>query len=140
MEKTSDDFIEYDKEVSTKMKDLILNIIKYKENININLSECSFHISTPDIKTIKSYNNSSGKLYNDDNYLEIVVNKLGFSISHGYNKRSRYKDENILNELLPIIESRVSEINRENFTEIWETILKDSGIMRDNNLNNLFNE
>jgi hypothetical protein len=132
-------FVEYDKDVSKKMKSLIVNIIKYKDNININLSESDFCISTPNIKRLKSSSNIKN-YHSDEDYVEISVYKEGFSISKGYNKRSNYKDNMMFDELKPLIKSRISEINKENFIDIWDIILKESGVIRDNNLNNLFDE
>ena len=126
---------EYDSEVSDKLKKLILNIIQYKENLRIEITENYFTISTNDIKNIKKSNNS--KMVGDDNYLEIYVDKNGFSINRGYTKRSRYTDVEIFNELIPVIRQRNKEINSEYFNEIWEEIMIESGIMRDNNLDEL---
>ena len=131
-------YCDYDESVSDKMKSLIINLIKYKENVNINVYETQFNISTGDIKSIKLPRSKNS--YNEDDFLEISVNKEGFTISKGYNARSNYKDESIFNELHEVVSKRLMEINKENFTEIWEDILKESGIMRDNNLNQLFNE
>jgi hypothetical protein len=137
--KESINYCDYDSEVSEKFKKLILCIIEYKDNININVSTDSFSISIPDISLIKKPT-QKGRLYNDDNYLEIVVNKSeGFSINQGYSKRSNYKDIKIFNELHSIVNKRLKEINGENFGEILENILKESGIMRDNNLEELLN-
>jgi hypothetical protein len=137
--KESINYCDYDSEVSEKFKKLILCIIEYKDNININVSTDSFSISIPDISLIKKPI-QKGRLYNDDNYLEIVVNKSeGFSINQGYSKRSNYKDIKIFNELHSIVNKRLKEINGENFGEILENILKESGIMRDNNLEELLN-
>ena len=73
----------------------------------------------------------------DDNYLEIFVDEKGFYLNYGYRKRSRYSDDEIFNELLPLVKKRNKEINSENFNEIWEEVMIESGIMRDNNLNEL---
>ena len=126
---------EYDSEVSDKLKKLILNIIQYKENLRIDIAENYFTISTNDIKSIKKSNNS--KLGGDDNYLEIYVDKNGFSINRAYTKRSRYMDVEIFNELIPMIRQRNKEINSEYFNEIWEEVMFESGLMRDNNLDEL---
>jgi hypothetical protein len=131
-------YCDYDESVSDKMKSLIVNLIKYKENVNINVNETQFNISASDIKNIKLPRIKNS--YSEDDFLEISVNKEGFTISKGYNSRSNYKDESIFNDLNEIVSKRLIEINKENFTEIWEDILKESGIMRDNNLNQLFNE
>ena len=131
---------EYDSEVSDKLKKFILNVLQYKENLSINISEKHFTISTNDIKNIKkNHSNSNNSKYSvsDENYLEISVNEKGFYLNYGYRKRSRYTDEEIFNELLPLVKQRNKEINSENFNEIWEEVMIESGIMRDNNLNEL---
>jgi hypothetical protein len=46
----------------------------------------------------------------------------------------------MFNELIDITTKRVMEINRENFSDIWDRVMKDSGIIRDNNLEQLFDE
>ena len=132
-------YCDYDSEVSDRFKKLVFSIIKYKDNININVSDQNFSISIPDVTLIKKPL-MKGRVYSDDNYLEIVVNKSeGFSINFGYSKRSNYEDVDIFNDLHPIVDKRLKEINAENFSEILETLMKESGIMRDNNLEELLN-
>ena len=134
------DYVPYDSEVSEKTKNLILKLIDYNENVNINFSSESFSISTPDITSIKK-RASKNTLYNDDNYLDIhVIKDEGFSINLAYQKRTNYLDKNIFSELIDMVTKRVMETNRENFTAIWDKVMKDSGIIRDNNLEQLFDE
>jgi hypothetical protein len=134
------DYVPYDSEVSEKTKNLILKLIDYNDNVNIHFSEESFSISTPDISSIKK-KASKNTLYNDDNYLDIhVVKGEGFSINLAYQKRTSYSDKKIFSELIDIISQRVMEINKENFTSIWDKVIKESGIIRDNNLEQLFDE
>ena len=128
---------EYDSNVSEKLKKLVLNIIQYKENISINVSEDRFFISSCDINNIKSNSIPVNKYTSDENYLEISVNKQGFYLIFGYRKRSRYVDDKILDELLPLVKKRNKEINSENFDEIWTEVMMKSGVMRDNNLDEL---
>lgn len=134
------DYVPYDSEVSEKTKNLILKLIDYNENVNINFSSEAFSISTPDITSIKK-RASKNTVYNDDNYLDIhVIKDEGFSINLAYQKRTNYEDRNIFSELVDVVTKRVVETNRENFTDIWDKVMKDSGIIRDNNLEQLFDE
>lgn len=134
------DYVPYDSEVSEKTKNLILKLIDYNENVNINFSSESFSISTPDITSIKN-RASKNTLYNDDNYLDIhVIKDEGFSINLAYQKRTNYEDKEMFIELVDMVTKRVMETNRENFTDIWDKVMKDSGIIRDNNLEQLFDE
>ena len=84
---------------------------------------------------------SKNTLYNDDNYLDIhVIKDEGFSINLSYQKRSNYEDKNIFSELIDMVSKRVMEINKENFTDIWDKVMKESGIIRDNNLDQLLDD
>jgi hypothetical protein len=127
------DWSEYDEDTSSKFKKMILQIIEYNSNLRINLNESNISISINDIKLLKS--NNLGKNSSDDNYLEInIVKDVGFLMVKGYNKRSQYKDTKMFNELDNIIKDRLKIINRENFNEIWDNIMVESGLIRDNNL------
>jgi hypothetical protein len=134
------DYDDYDPEVSEKVKNLILNVIKFKDNIHIFSSDDYFSISSNDATQIKKPR-IKNNLNSDERFLEINVQKgEGFTISYGYSRRTNYVDINLYDQLNPIIKSRLREINSENFSEIWETLMKESGIMRDNNLEQLLHE
>lgn len=131
------DYVPYDKEVSEKTQNLILKLIDYNENVNIHITEESFSISTPDITNIKN-KAPKNTIYNDDNYLDIhVIKDEGFSINLAYQKRTNYSDKEMFNQLSNIISKRVIEINKENFKSIIDKVIKESGILRDNNLESL---
>ena len=135
------DWSEYDPEVSEKFKKMVLNLANYKNNIDINIDSNRMRISTGDIKSIKiPVKRNSNTLYTDDNYVEMsLVKNLGFSINYGYKLRSNYKDEKLFDELQPIIAQRLKEINADNFNEIWSELMKESGVLRDSNLDDILN-
>lgn len=137
---SSGDWSEYDPEVSEKFKKMVLNLANYKNNININIDNHRISISTGDIKSVKTpTKRNSNTLYSDDNYVEMsLIKDLGFSINYSY-KKSNYKDEKLFDELQPILIQKLKEINADNFNEIWTELMKDSGILRDNNLDEIFN-
>lgn len=134
---------DYDVEVSQKVKNLILNIIKYKDNIHISVGDDYFTVSTNDATKIKNNQGIKVNPYkiSEDYYFEISVQQdEGFTLNYGYSKRSNFLDKSMFSELSPVIKQRLKEINAENFSEIWETLMKDSGIMRDNNLETLLDD
>ncbi len=134
------DYNDYNSEVSEKVKSLILNIIKFKDNIHISSGDDYFSVSSNDATQIKKPR-IKGHLHSDDNYLEIGVQKgEGFTINYGYSRRSNYYDINLFDDLNLIIKERLKEINAQNFSEICEGLMKDSGIMRDSNLEDLLND
>ena len=135
------DWCDYDSEVSDKFRKMILNLSNYKNNISINIDDYRISVSTGDIKSVKNYSkkNNSSNSYSDEDYVEMsLVKDLGFSISYSFRK-SYYKDKNLFNELQPILIQKLREINADNFNQIWTDLMKDSGILRDNNLDEIFN-
>ena len=67
------------------------------------------------------------------------MKKLGFSVNYGYKVRSNYKDEKLFDELQPILVQKLKEINADNFNEIWSELMKESGVLRDSNLDDILN-
>jgi hypothetical protein len=140
-EVSNGDWSEYDSEVSDKFKKMVLNLANYKNNIDINIDSNRIRISTGDITTVKSsLKRKSNTLYTDDNYVEMsLVKNLGFSVNYGYKLRSNYKDEKLFDELQPVLVQRLKEINADNFNEIWSELMKESGVLRDSNLDDILN-
>jgi hypothetical protein len=133
------DWCEYDPEVSDKFKKMFLQIIDYKDNIRINISDSNISVSIQDIKNLKSKHKS--KLISEEDYLEIsIIKDIGYSISKGYRKNSQFKDKDIFNQLESLVKDRLSILNRENFNDIWENIMLESGLVRDNNLLDILKE
>lgn len=130
---------EYDPEVSAKFKKMILSLSNYKNNLRFDVSDSRISISTEDLTLIKSVKAKPNQLYNEENYLRIEVIKDGFSVNHGYNKRSFYKDDNMYNDLIDDIKDITKKINSDNFLEIWDDVMKESGVIRDSNLDDLLN-
>ena len=135
------DWSEYDPEVSEKFKKMVLNLATYKNNININVDSNRVSISVGDITKVKTpIKRSSNTLYSEDNYVEMSLHKgLGFSINYGYRLKTNYKDENLFDEIQPILVQRLKEINADNFNEIWTELMRESGVLRDNNLDDILN-
>jgi hypothetical protein len=133
------DWCEYDSEVSDKFKKMFLQIIDYKDNLRINISDSNISVYIQDVKNLKS--KSKLKSNSDDDCLEILITKdRGYSLVKGYNKRSQFKDKDIFNQLEGIVKDRLSILNRENFNDIWENIMLESGLIRDNNLLDILKE
>jgi hypothetical protein len=135
------DWSEYDPEVSAKFKKMVLNLSNYKNNINININTDRISISTNDITLVKvSTKKSQNTLYNEEDFVEMSLTKnFGFSVNYGYRLRSNYKDEKLFDELKPILVQKLKEINADNFNEVWTKLMKESGILRDSNLEDIFN-
>lgn len=142
-EMESDPWCEHDVKVSEKLVKLVNNLLKYPDNVNISHSEYSINIRVDDIKNVKkrSYTNNGhyAKVSNEEDNLSIeIIKGKGFSVNLGYRKYTRYSDINLYTEMIDKVKERVKEINAENFNDIWETISKESGLLRDSNLEEIF--
>lgn len=132
------DWSEYDASVSDKFKKMILSLLSNRENIRIETNNNSIVISTEDITSIKKYKKNNS-LHSEENYLRIEINKEGFQINKGYRQKSNFIDENIYSEIIEHVRKSQTDYNARVFDELWSDIMKDSGVVRDHNLNELFN-
>jgi predicted DNA binding CopG/RHH family protein len=134
------DWSEYDSEVSEKFKKMVLNLATYKNNIHINIDSGRVSISTNDITSVKNTRRNQNVPYSEENYVEMSLHKgLGFSINYGYRLRTNYKDEKLFDEIQPILVQKLKQINADNFNEIWTELMRESGVLRDNNLDDILN-
>ena len=117
--------------------------------MHININDNSITISANDVKSIKNTkntnntnNNTNGplKLQDVGNNLEISINKERFVMAKGYYNRTCYKDTSMYDYFEPILSKKLQEINATNFNTVWDDIMIDSGMIRDNNLLELFND
>ena len=118
---------------------IISKEIKYLINLKkINISENSLSISVDNLSDIKKSINVNNGLINDDDCLSVdIIKETGFTINRGYSMRSQYLDPKIYDEILPVASNKLKKINSENFSDIWNNVMKESGLMRDNNIDEL---
>lgn len=133
---------DYDINVSNKFKKLVLNLLNYPNNLNIEIHPNTIYLRTDDVKLIKSPRTKGNSLRksSEDGYLRIEIFKeKGFSINYGYDRMSRYKDTSLYDEIQPLVDQALKDLNVNNFVSIWEDISIDSGIIRDSNLDEILN-
>jgi hypothetical protein len=134
------DWAEKDEDVSDKLKTMLLNLLNYRNNINININNSSLSISADNLSGIKKVRTSSSGLIkvSDDDYFSVeIIKGTGFTINKGYNIRTQYLDNKMFDEILPLVTNKLKEINIENFNDFWNVVMKESGLMRDNNIDEL---
>lgn len=122
---------------SEKFKKMVVSLIRHCESLTIRAEDDRFCISAPDITQAMQKQSLVPTPIHEDNSLEITVDREGFTIALGWTKTSRYKDPDILGELLPQVKERQRQINLESFDGIWEVIMKKSGAIRGKNLDEI---
>ena len=131
------DWATYDQSVSDKFTKMILLLTNYP-NINLNIDDERIHLSTGDITLIKKSSSKINQTYSEETHLELsIIKNIGFTINLGYKLRSNYKDEQLFTKLKPILTEKLQQINKDNFHDIWNELMKESGIIRDNNLDEI---
>lgn len=131
---------EYDEDVSNRFKKLFNNLIKYPDGIRLSYTSTHINIEVGDIKYIKKsrpVNNGMLKSNGDENLSIYIIKDNSFTITQGYSRVTKYNDSNMYNDLIEITRDCVKEINSNNFNTIYEDISRESGILRDSNLEDL---
>jgi hypothetical protein len=121
--RTSYEHIEYDEEISKKFKKFVLNL--FKLNLNVNIYEKDINI-----------NGNLGNSHKED-YIEISIDQIGFSIRRNYGFRIYYKDSDIFNELKSIVKEKLTLKTKEEFNNIIDDIGITYKLVREDNLNYL---
>lgn len=131
---------EYNEAVSNKFKKMIKSIMKF-DNISINMRNDSINIYTNDIKTIKKASTLNSNTVNSTNdYLEInIVKDGGFTINYK-NYSLSFKDTHIYYEIFDESKEKFNTISCQIFHNMYNDFVKESGLLRDNNLEEIFNE
>jgi hypothetical protein len=59
---------------------MLNNMLNYTENLNIRVLKDTIYITSSDFTEIKKANNNTpnNQPYNESNYLEIEINRIGF--------------------------------------------------------------
>jgi hypothetical protein len=75
--------------------------------------------------------------YQNDDYMSIeIIKETGFLFSYN-NKRLAYRDNTIYDEIISEMKNIFEKVNKENFNEIYQTLLVDTGLSRETNLEDL---
>jgi hypothetical protein len=137
-----DGYLPYDKEISDRFRKMIQNIIKWPDRLNVSVGENFAQIQIDDISQLKRgvKNISGSNKINEDNLLRIELKRgVGFCINYGYRNYSNHQDVTIFDELEEVLIEFTRQKNRDNFQIVWENIMRESGTLRDNNLNEILN-
>lgn len=130
-------FIPYSGDLSSKFLLLVKSILEYPNNIRINIFDGRIEIGCEDISTIKVAFNSPNIPVNSDKNIRINIDNNGFSISYGFSQFTRCEDPNMYSEVLPMAKGAMDIRNKNDFFLICENIYKESGLLRDFNLDEL---
>lgn len=121
-------YCEYDEKVSEKFSKFVLNLIKVKDKISIDMYESSFSIFCD----LNRYKNNT-KNYNEESF-DIKIDKVGFRIRRNYANYTSYKDPNIFESLKELIIEKNKIVSKELILNTVNDLIIELNLSRDNNL------
>jgi hypothetical protein len=124
-------YCEYDEKVSQKFSKFVLNLIKLKDKISINLYEYGFDIFC-DLNKFKN-----GSKNYSENTFDIRIDKIGFKIRRNYSNWTAYKDSEIFNSLKEQIVEKNKIVSKELLFETVDELTVELNLSRENNLDEI---
>ena len=124
----------YNQETSRTMRAFINKIVE-QIGTSIDVRGDRMYINCRDVKQMMS-----GKVtgYSDDRYLEIEIDDEGFSFTYGHSGRNYFEDKEIFKQTMIELENVIIEKNKEFLNKAVTDIYFESGLIRENNLDTLF--
>jgi hypothetical protein len=130
-------YAEFDENVSNKFKIFILNLIKLKDKIRVEIrSHCIFINGNLDGFDRNSMSMSKASI---DDVIDIRITKEGFSMSRNYAQTISYKDPNIYSELFEKIQEKSKEINKDILLDMIDDVMVKTNLSRQSNLDEILN-
>jgi hypothetical protein len=128
----------YDEEVSKKFKNFVLNIIKLKDRIRIEVSkDCIYINGNLGIFRTSNYQHTKSVPINDA--IEIRINKEGFSFCRNYEQTFSFEDKFIYDEIKDQIIEKSKKLNKEILIDMIDDIMVMTNLSRSSNLDEILN-
>lgn len=127
---------DYDEKISKKFTNFILNLIKLKDRIRVEIRNDCIYINGNIDNNFQNYKSPS---VSPEDIIDIRITQAGFSISRNYGTTISYKDEKIYNLLCDEIKSRSQEINRELLVDLIDDVMIKTNLNRGSNLDQILN-
>ena len=127
-------FTESDEEVKKKTRNLIIRLLEHRDEIQFNCSETSMNLHSEIHKSTSTSNKFNTSYF----HLEIIKG-VGF-IFNCNEKKILLKDELLYDDIKPKIKDIFGKINLNNFDKMYLSIMKDTGMARESNLDELLSD
>ena len=129
-------------ETKKRSRNLIYRIISLRDKLNFNISDNSININS-ELSRLKNTNHKSTSsptsIYSDEYFSLEIIKNVGYLLSFN-EQRLGFKDESLYDDTIDQIRTTFDKLNQENFLEIYSKIMKDSGLARNSNLDELLED
>jgi hypothetical protein len=124
-------------ETKKRSRNLIYRIISLRDKLNFHISDNSININS-ELSRLKNTNHKSSptSIYSDEYFSLEIIKNVGYLLSFN-EQRLGFKDESLYDDTIDQIRTTFDQLNQENFLEIYSKIMKDSGLARNSNLDEL---
>ena len=119
-------FTEPTKEIKKKTRNMIFRLLTLRDSLNMNVDNNHIYISS------ENFGNS-----NSIDYLSLDITKEIGYLFHWKDKKFAFQDKTLYDEVIKKSKEVFKEINESNFEDLYGQILKESGLSRDSNLDDL---
>jgi len=127
-------FSESNEESKSKIRNLITRIAKYRDQLEYNINSNSINITTCNVLK------TTGNKFDSNYYLNMqIIKGVGFILNFN-EKRVLMKDLTLYDEMKEEIRKVSNNLNLENFTELYNVIMKENGLSRESNLDDILKE
>ena len=131
-------------EVSKKIRNVVKRMLDYKNRISIDMRPEVIRISSESIKELKKAtkmsshsNQSMGMGDFGDSFIIKIFKDKGFQATFDDAGSCYFFDKTLYSEIEPLVRESYNKSNVENFDILYHQFLRDSGLLRDSNLDNL---
>jgi hypothetical protein len=131
-------FSNSDEIVKEKTRNMIFRLLKLRDNLQINIHEKSINISS-DYGLKKSNANviNYNQSYNSVDYFNLeIIKETGYILTYK-DKRVAFKDEILYDDTVSKVTEIFKELNTDNFKELYNEVMVESGLARESNLDDL---
>jgi hypothetical protein len=141
-------FTEPNEDLKKRGRKLIFKLLNLRDKLTMNINNKNISISA-DLNMLKDnptvnigapyYNTKSNVTGNKyyDNYLTIeIISNVGYILSFS-DKRIAFKDKSIYENTIEQINKTFKIINENNFDELYSSFMKETGLARESNLEDL---
>lgn len=122
-------------EAKQKIRNLIIRLSQKRDDIEHNINDYTISLQASEGKM---YGNNNKNLHQIYFHLEIIK-EVGFNINCN-GRRVLIKDITLYDEMLPKIKESFDKINLDNFNELYSSVMKDNGLNRESNLDELLKD
>ena len=115
---------------------MIFRLLKLRDNLQINIHEKTINISS-DYGLKKSNVVNYNQSYNSVDYFSLeIIKETGYILTYK-DKRVAFKDETLYDDTVSKVTEIFKELNTDNFAELYNEVMVESGLARESNLDDL---